>query len=386
MQEELKELFASAIEGGGLRKIVFSRPVDKTIRRAEGKLISMKSGTFLQIERFHTDGKATHENIPVKSAAERAASLAEESFRQTNLLTAAGDSEILVSAKGKVTIRRSKASVAAVLAPAAHDKEKHYLLADESAYRFLHKLDVCDEQGHIYERRQAKYRQINRFLEILDDVYPKLPGEGELTVCDLCCGKSYLTFAVYYYLTQMKGRAVRMYGVDRKADVMDYCARVAKDLGFAGMSFYAMNIEDFAPENEPQLVISLHACDIATDIVLANAVRLGAEVILSTPCCHHEMMRQLDCPTLSFLEEHSILKQKFCDAATDALRAKRLEAEGYAVHVMELIDPEETPKNALIKAIRRKNPTAKEKESALRQYKEAVALLGIDPTLNRLLK
>jgi SAM-dependent methyltransferase len=233
----------------------------------------------------------------------------------------------------------------------------------------------------------AKFRQINKFLEIVRDVYPEMPSEGELVVCDLCCGKSYLTFAVYYYLTAVLGRKVKIYGVDRKTDVIAFCDDLAKKLNFDGMEFIAGDILQFDMPTKPDMVISLHACDIATDIVLAGACRFGAKIILSTPCCHHEMFSQSKKNTpeeLSFLMEHSILRQKFCTAATDALRALRLEAEGYCVDAFELIDPEETPKNVILKCVY-KNTHGIRRDQALVKYRAACELLGVSLTLDKLL-
>lgn len=389
----MNDLFFSvlqkAINERSLQKIVYSKPDDPTLRRTDGRLILMREQLFLQLESFHSDGKATHENIPLANAVTELYNRAGK-FRSVHLMTSAGDCELLRSVKGKTTLRGAEKllredapSPAAIL---THNQKKRYLLSDEGAFCFLARLGVCDENGRIYERKQAKYRQINRFLEIVEDIYPTLPDEGELTVCDLCCGKSYLTFAVYYYLTAMRGRTVTLYGVDRKTDVMAFCTETAKNLGFDGMCFFAMDILQFSPPKKPDLVISLHACDIATDIVLASAIRLDAKVILSTPCCHHEMAKQLHCPELSFISEHSILHGKLCDAATDALRAKYLEARGYDVTAMELIDPEETPKNVLIRAVRNRHLSEEKKKQAAEEYEATVKWLGVDPMLPKLMK
>ena len=181
-----------------------------------------------------------------------------------------------------------------------------------------------------------------------------LPKEGIIRVADLCCGKSYLSFAVYYYLTRVLNREVSMDCMDLKESVMKYCAEIAGLCGFEGMNFAFGDVTKYEPANKPHLVISLHACDIATDIVLDRGIALSADVILSTPCCHRDLSRKLQCPDLDFIADHSILKSKFCDAATDALRILRLEACGYNCTAIELIDPDDTPKNVLIRAIRRK--------------------------------
>ncbi len=382
--EELSQLIKKILECGALKKIILSKPKDKTVKRAEGRIILVKDIRTLQIETFYTDGKARHKNVPEK---EGAATIGElfPLFGQINIFTTGGDCEVLFSSKGKCRIKNNIHTLLVPVRAGENNKERHYLLDPAIAAPFLSKLGVCSENGQIYDKKRSKFKQINRFIEILDDVYTTLPGEGKLTVCDLCCGKSYLTFAVYFYLTTLRGREVQLYGVDLKNDVIEFCKKTAEELEFDGMDFHCMNIFDFNPKKDADLVISLHACDIATDMVLYNAIRLHAKVILSTPCCHHEMMNQLNCSALEFVSAHSMFRQKMCDALTDALRCKRLEAEGYKVTAIELIDPEETPKNILIRAV--KGHTSKQKrEQALAEYKSALAFLNVTPYLDKLLE
>lgn len=368
-----------------LRKVVFSRFVDATILRAEARPIELGGERIFQLTTFLTDGKAIHKNYVLSEVPSAFAALACEGCRQTNLLASSGECEIKRSKKGKLFIADRIPADTAVAAAVAHDHEKRYLIDAKEHARFLSALGVCDTNGRVFDKKRAKYRQINRFLELLDDVYGELPAEGILTVCDLCCGKSYLTFAVYYYLTALKGRKVQMYGVDRKADVMAFCSSLAEKLACEGLQFLAMNIEDFTPPAAIDLVISLHACDVATDIVLAYAVKQKAQVILSTPCCQHELFHTVKSPELDFIMRYSILGQKFCDAATDALRALRLEAEGYQTEALELIDPEETPKNVMLRAVRSRKIQPRKREIAMEKYTAALTLLGVRPTLDQLL-
>ncbi len=366
-----------------LEKIVFSRPYDKKIKKATVKLFKKREDIFCQIERFTVSNKAIHENIALSDAPERLFVMATEEFVQTDIFSKNGFCEILVSKNGHIHIadKRKKSEKVQVAEVAAHNREKKYLLDVKIHTSFLSLLGVCDEKGRIFEKKRSKFRQINRFLELLDDVYDSLPKEGCLTVCDLCCGKSYLTFAVYYYLTSLKNREVRMYGIDLKEDVISYCKEVAKTLGCEGLEFLCQDITAFSLDGTVDMVVSLHACDIATDIVLDFAIRERARVILSTPCCHHEMMRQLDTPALSFITQHSMLKQKLCDAATDALRGLKLESFGYRVDMPELIDAEETPKNLMIRAVcnGKRNPT--NEQIAKKRYFAACEFLGAKPYL-----
>jgi hypothetical protein len=252
-----------------------------------------------------------------------------------------------------------------------NNKEKKYIL--NGSEPFLKYLEVSDKNGRVYDKKQSKFRQINRFLELVRDVEKYLPND-EIRICDLCCGKSYLSFAVYHYFSEIKKMKVSMTGVDLKSDVIKHCSQVAKDLGYSGLEFVEGDITKYQTDVAPQLVVSLHACDTATDIVLDKAIEWGTDVILSTPCCHHELNHTLNCPELDFIAKHSMLRQKLCDAATDALRLKKLQAEGYEVSAVELVDPDDTPKNILLRAVKKNDGNP----AALEEYKTARAfLLGL---------
>ena len=244
-------------------------------------------------------------------------------------------------------------------------------------------MGVQDPKGFVYDKKRAKFRQINRFLEIVSDTECHILGNNELYILDLCCGKSYLSFALYYYFTVIRNKQVVMDCVDLKADVIAYCSKVAQELHYDGLHFVDGDIRHFPVRRQPDLTVSLHACDIATDIVLAKGIDSGSKVILSTPCCHHEMMHQLKPQGVytDFLLEHSILKQKLDDAATDALRCKVLQINSYDVTALELIDPEETPKNVLIRGIKNKKQNPEQTEKLKKEYNEICKLLGIHPYL-----
>lgn len=355
-----------------ITKIVFSKARDSSIIKSEAKPIILK-------------GKAFHKNIKFEDAPTILSNLAQDEYRQTNILTSNGECILLISKKGKATLQNNIKENAKDVKIPEHDRKKKYIIDSNEHPEFFAALGVCDEKGRVFDKKEAKYRQVNRFVELLSDVYHNLPKDGTLTVCDLCCGKSYLTFAVYYFLTKLRGRSVKMYGVDLKPDVIEYCDKIAKKLSCEGLHFVCGDISSFKTEGSPDLVVSLHACDTATDIVLAYAVKNRAKVILSTPCCHHEMNKAMHCRELEFIEKHSILKQKFCDAATDALRALRLESEGYAVEAIELIDPEDTPKNVMIRAVRQDKIMPGKRENAAAKYKKICEFLGVCPTLDRLL-
>lgn len=376
MDQKMGELISLCAREGSLKKAVFSKPQDKSILRVVLTRRSIGGKALAQAETFLADNKAKHENIAPEDA-NRFAKLC-GGFGQVNLITTAGDCELRRSKNGKVTLIGYEKLVRALQkgdAPVAkledNNRKKTYIL--DGSEPFLRLLDVSDEKGRVYDKKQSKFRQINRFLELIRDCLGNLPREGTLRICDLCCGKSYLSFAAYHYFANVLGRDVRMTGVDLKPDVVEHCNAAAQKLGFGGLEFLCMDVAKYQTEDHVHLVISLHACDIATDLVLNKALEWGTDVILSTPCCHHELNHTLNCPALSFIAEHSMLRQKLCDAATDALRLKRLEMNGYDVCALELIDPEETPKNIMLRALKKANfdPDSEKAQRLRAEYKAA---------------
>ncbi len=381
--QDLATAILCSAEKQVLKKAIFSKHIDKSILKTVVTLKSISGRLCLQAESFHSDNKAKHENISLDGNA--AARLCEmiASCMQVNLITTVGECEYKASKSGKITLigvnnlvlkikgsdNTQKADIS------GNNHEKNYLISGNAP--FLQYLGVSDKNGRIHDKKQSKFRQINKFVENVRDIYPHLSQSGELVVYDLCCGKSYLSFAVYHYLKNVMGRDVKMYGVDLKSDVIEYCNKVAREVGFEGLEFYCGDITKYECKEKPDLVISLHACDIATDIVLDKAIAESARVILSTPCCHHELNHTINCKPLAFVTEYSMLRQKLCDAATDALRLKRLEANNYSCTALELIDPEETPKNILLRAIKKPNTPAnlKRADAAAQEYEAAKKFL-----------
>ena len=326
---DICELIITAAKKQALKKAVLSKPNDKTLQKAVVTLRSSGGKVFLQAEYFHKDNKVTHKNIALDDTTVSVLADISENFSQINLLTSDGDCEYRHSSSGKCVLlgadklkRRMAYTDSGAIAPVSNNREKKYIL--DGSEPFLKYLDVSDENGRVYDRKQPKFRQINRFLELIRDVEDKLP-HGNIRICDLCCGKSYLSFAVYHYFSNIKGYNVSMTGVDLKPDVVERCQKTARELGFDCLEFLCGDVSAYDPDIKPSLVISLHACDFATDLVLNKAAEWETAVILSTPCCHHELNHSINSPELSFITEHSMLRQKLCDAATDALRLCRLE-------------------------------------------------------------
>lgn len=387
---KLAELATVAAQKNLIRKIVFSKPQDKSILKMVISQKQIGKKNMLQAEYFHKDNKVTHTNIPIDENTSAIILELAEAFSQINLICNGCECQYRSSSPEKhVLIGGPKAERFILGAESkeadteSNNKEKKHIL--DGSEPFLKLLGVSDANGRIYDKKQSKFRQINRFLEIVRDTEDKLPTD-KIRICDLCCGKSYLSFAVYHYFANIKKYQVSMTGVDLKPDVIEYCSETARKLGFDGLEFICGDINEYESEEKPSLVISLHACDIATDMVLCKAAKWKADVILSTPCCHHELNHNISCPTLSFITDYSMLRQKLCDAATDALRLCRLEAEGYSTVAIELIDPEETPKNVMLRAIRKKNfrPDSQSAKEARERYLAAKAFLCGDRDTEKL--
>ena len=380
-KERLKSEFDQALAGKKLRKTVLSRPRSKDEVKTTLTPFEKDGKVYVKSEAFMKDGKAIQRILSCEEASVTVFG-APEQYRQINLVADGGSIELIVSDKGKTRFTGSMQNAKTANLSASQDNQKRYAITPETDGDFLYLLGITDSSGRIHDKKQAKYRQINKFIEQIEAVSEALP-DGPLCICDLCCGKSYLTFAVYRYFTHHKGRQVRMYGIDLKKDVITYCTDVAARLGWSGMTFECGDVSTFTPPEPPDLVISLHACDVATDYALAGAVRSGAKVILSTPCCQHELNSSMDCEALSFVTDYSILKQKIASAMTDGLRARLLEIHGYKVTVCELIDPEETPKNVIIRAV--KSGKRRDTGAMIEKYNAACELLGVQPTLSKLL-
>lgn len=348
---QFADLCKVSAENNTLKNFVLSAPAGGEVLKIKGTLRKFSDKTVVQLEYSLTEGRVKQENVEISDFFNVIIEKC-EAFSRCDLNDSAGSASLMRSKKGKVSlVKHGNIGKGEAVAPKG-DKVKNYIL--DGKEEFLFHLGISDKGGRVHDKKQSKYRQINRFLEYVGDMMKYLPKEGVIRVADLCCGKSYLSFAVYYYLHNVLKREVSMDCMDLKASVMEYCADIAKKCGFEGMHFSAGDVTKYEPLEKPHLVISLHACDVATDIVLERACALGAWVILSTPCCHRQLSRELSCDPLRFVSD-SVLKSKMCDALTDSLRVLRLEAEGYKADAVELIDPEDTPKNVLIRAHKNKN-------------------------------
>lgn len=386
-RETLTELICTAAARGTLRRLTLSKPVSGAAVRVVGRLSVARGQNVLAMEETLGGGKVRHSALRVETLCDTLPALTAQ-YTQVNLMTGAGDAELRTSKRGQETLIGGEALLRRLRSGdtplstfvESLNREKQYLLAGDEP--FLRALGVSDASGRVHDKKQGKYRQINRFLEYVAEIYDDLPKSGTLTVYDLCCGKSYLSFAVYYYLHTLRGREVDMLCMDLKEDVIAYCRGVAEEAGFSGMRFVAGDIRLTPRDVSPDLVVSLHACDIATDIVLDTAADLGAKVILSTPCCHRYLNHRLTDPALAFVSAYPHLRGKLCEVLTEGLRLARLKSRGYAVTASELTDPDDTPKNTLLIARKRADFRADSAEAAAltAEYRALVTrLTGGDP-------
>ncbi len=334
---------------------------------------------IFQLESF-AGNQAFHKNAEANEAVELILSHM-ENMKQMQLETRTEIYTILVSKKGKVTIKKKLQKCQKEAANLSHNRKKKYVLEEGTLVPFLRDLGVMTEEGKIVHSRFDKFKQINRFLEFIEDILPQLDKGRELTILDFGCGKSYLTFAMYYYLHELKEYDIRIIGLDLKKDVIRHCNELAEKYGYEKLKFLEGNIADYTGVDKVDMVVTLHACDTATDFALAKAVGWDAKVILSVPCCQHELNRQIENETLAPVLKYGLIKERMAALITDALRAEYLEREGYEAQILEFIDMEHTPKNILIRAVK----TGKKKENgeALEACKKA---LHLDPMLGRLLE
>ena len=308
-------------------------------------------------------------------------SLQEGGFSQLQVQGRCKDGSVLVSKKGKVTVKVKEHQAKEPVQILAHNRVKQYILKEGTPVPFLMDLRVMNKEGKIHRPSYDKFKQINRFLEFIEDILPALSREREVTILDFGCGKSYLTFAMYYYLKELKKYDVHIIGLDLKEDVIRKCNGLAEKYGYEKLHFLCGDIAEYEGVQKVDMVVTLHACDKATDYALAKAVEWDAQVILSVPCCQHELNDQIQNKLLSPVLKYGLLKERMSALLTDGIRAELLESKGYSTQILEFIDMEHTPKNLLIRAVH----TGKKKENK-EQLRACLDAFGLHPTLERLLK
>ncbi len=392
MREELKKLLEDTVNEG-LYRITISNP-----RRKE-KAFKIKirpvmvKGALLFQETLYEGTKVFHENRDGRIMIDRIEDLLIQDYKQCELEHQDCRATVLVSKKGRIKINRKrtrdveKGPETSARIRMAHNRVKKYILEEGIPVPFLVDLGVQTQDGRVVHARYDKFRQINRFLEFIEDILPTLSKERTVRIIDFGCGKSYLTFAMYYYLHELKEYDVQITGLDLKEDVIDHCNRLSEKYGYDSLHFLKGDIAAYEGQGSVDMVVTLHACDTATDHALAKAVRWNAAVILSVPCCQHEVNRQIRCEELAPVLKYGIIKERIAALVTDAFRAQLLETEGYDVDILEFIDMEHTPKNLLIRAVKQDTGSnrRRKQEKTGEKIAQTAEFLHIKPTLQSLL-
>lgn len=342
--------------------------------------VILKNEIEYQVSEF-VGRKVLHSNHSAADVKKKIIDYMTEDFKQAQINMTDAAATILSSKSKTLTCKYKKAGQLKVQRDLSHNRTKKYIIQEGKPVAFMIDLGVMGQDGKIIRTRYDKFRQINRFLEYIEDILPKLDKERELTIIDFGCGKSYLTFAMYYYLKELKGYNIRIIGLDLKADVIEHCNELRTRYGYDKLDFYVGDIATYKDVDKVDMVVTLHACDTATDYALAKAVKWGVEVILSVPCCQHEANRTIKSDILSPVMDYGILKERMAAIVTDAARAKLLTANGYDTQILEFIDMEHTPKNLLIRAVK----SSKEDISAREKTKDMLEALNLELTIDKLI-
>ena len=371
-----------------LKEVLASQPYKLVLSSGKGceyqKIVVQLKGDYFQIEKY-TQKQVFHENVKPAELEEALHALLELGYRQLNSYSDSEQMEMKISKKGKVLLnRRKQEGASAKAAPASHNTEKNYILKEGSIIPPLVDLGIFTPDGRVVKSMYDKYRQINRFIEIVDDAVSNWEEGKELTIVDFGCGKSYLTFILYYYFVELRHLPVTMIGLDLKADVIEHCNQVAKKYGYDRLRFEMGDINGFRYEGAIDMVITLHACDTATDFALYNAIQWNTKMIFSVPCCQHELNAQIKTDELSVLTKYGIIKERVAALLTDGIRGSLLEACGYKTQLLEFVDLTHSPKNILIRAVK-SNVSAKKKQASLDEVKRSMETFSVEPTLDRLL-
>ena len=396
--DDLKKLLEDILNER-LVQIVLSDSNDKeAAAKVKVRPVLLKDGLVFQ-ETLYRGTQVFHHNYDAQGVAERICEMLVAGrptgqilpcFGQAQMVSQDQEATVLVSKKGKMTIKRRNLAgsrsdtKAGVL---AHNKAKQYILQEGQPVDFLVGLGVQSPDGKVTKAKYDKFRQINRYLEFIEDVLTELPADRTIRIIDFGCGKSYLTCAMYYYLHVLNGRDIQVTGLDLKADVIDHCNDLAVKCGYDKLHFEKGDISTYKGADQVDMVVTLHACDTATDYALEKAIKWGAKVIMAVPCCQHEVNRQIHCDALKPVLRYGLIKERMSALITDAVRAELLNGQGYDTQILEFIDMEHTPKNLLIRAVKRSGMRPKKnRDQRKTDVNGLMEYLGIAPTLAKLLE
>ena len=381
--EQLKQAI-SEMANDKILKAVISNKANKEVKynKITFLLKEKKQQEYYQIEKY-TDKQVFHENIKLEELADKLMEYIAGSYKQASAWSNTVTYDLKVSKKGKVHLGKKKSNNEKV-ANKSHNKEKNYILKEGMLIQPLIDLGVFTKEGKVVNSKYDKYKQINRFIEIIDDEIKKNDYK-ELTILDFGCGKSYLTFVLYYYFVEIKKIDVKMIGLDLKEDVIKKCNEIAKKYNYTNLHFELGDINGFKYNNKVDMVITLHACDTATDYALYNAIKWNAKMIFSVPCCQHEFNSQMKSEEFSILTKYGIVQERIAALMTDSVRANLLECAGYKTQLLEFIDIAHSPKNILIRAAK-SNISANKKEKSMAEVDNLINEFNFNPTLYKLLK
>ncbi|MGF0110744.1 class I SAM-dependent methyltransferase [Clostridium sp. SGI.024] len=383
MEELIKSI--KEIVNEEIIKVVISNKLNKEVEYNKINVvlkINNKGKKYYQIEKF-TDKQVFHENIEFNNLEKELIKLVNNNYKQLSAWSNDKTFDLKISKKGKVFLGKKKSDNKNI-SNKSHNKEKNYILKEGMIIEPLIDLGVFTKEGKVINSKYDKYKQINRFIEIIDDEIKKKDYK-ELTILDFGCGKSYLTFVLYYYFVEIKNIDVKMIGLDLKEDVIKKCNEIAKRYKYDNLHFELGDINGYKYENNVDMVITLHACDTATDYALYNAIKWNAKMIFSVPCCQHEFNSQIEPETLSIFSKYGIIQERVSALMTDAVRGNLLEAVGYKTQLLEFIDIAHSPKNILIRASKGKISLEK-REKALNEVNALIKEFKFNPTLLELLK
>lgn len=342
---------------------VFTTSRGTPYKKTTSRSINIKGRDYIQLEKF-TDTQVFHENLDYEEAVDILVNMIMNEYRNINLFTLDADYQILVSKKGNIKVLQKEPTKQ--LKNEEHNKQKQYIINENEPCDFLTILGVMNEDGQVYKKKYDKFKQINKFLEIVDDSLAGKNIPDDFMIIDFGCGKAYLTFALYYYFYVIKKVKVKITGLDLKEEVIEFCNETAKKLNYENLKFTYGDIRNFEYKNKVDMIVTLHACDTATDAALVKAIAWNCDIILSVPCCQHEFFNKIKNDNLNPMLKHGLIKERISSLVTDSLRSLFLETKGYKVQLMEFISMEHTPKNILIRAVK----TNKNTKSAEIEYQE----------------
>ncbi|MEE0061283.1 MAG: SAM-dependent methyltransferase [Acutalibacteraceae bacterium] len=378
---ELTNLISTIFSSAPIKTII-SKPASKA--SIYKKIIIEIKGNYYQVAKY-TEKQVFHENLKLSEVIEFCINALTDDYRQLNSFTDTHEHMLMLSKKGKPSYKKKQLSTACTHTTSQHNRQKNYIIHEGSDVPPLIDMGVFTKEGKVVNSMYDKFKQINRFIEIIDDAVKDIKKDT-INIIDFGCGKSYLTFVVYYYFTKLKNKNVNIVGLDLKEDVIKKCNASAQKYGYDSLKFELGDINGYKCDFDVDIVITLHACDTATDYALFNAICWNSKMIFSVPCCQHELNSQIKAENLSLFTNYGIIQERFSALTTDAIRGNLLEACGYKTQLLEFVDFTHTPKNILIRAIKKESTTAKAKSKAIAQVDTVMNEFNLSPTLYKLLK